>query len=449
MLGGLLFTPIDSGSSSAVAKQVGFDHQQKYQQIHGGSGTGNLSQVAQGWKDSIAKDFDEVEKLLDDAAKQAGVAWEGQAAEAHGQSLGPLTSYVRDSKAVSQSVGDLTARQVDDFAGVRDGMPEPKKVTATDNLAEKGGAWLLGTETDLQQQEREAKERAQQAKQVYDTYQTSTRYNTSSLPHYPEAPKLNYEAGNNGPGGGGGRSTVPSGTYADTGSDNGYSGGGTGGYGGYGSGGSGSGGSGSGSGSDGYYTQPDSEYYGPGGPDSGSGGHGDGSDGDDSSGSESAWANPPAGGGVGGVPPGMGGAGGAGGGGYGAGGYGGAGGGVVGGAVGGFGGGGAGSGYGSGYGARGGAGAGAGQSVGAGGRSGMGQAPGAARGGVLGGTGAAGGSAGGRGMMGGMGGARGAGGEEDEEHENKYMVETDEAWEDLGLPRTAPPVIGADLEPPQ
>ncbi|MEU6268985.1 hypothetical protein ABZ811_37870, partial [Saccharopolyspora shandongensis] len=61
----------------------------------------------------------------------------------------------------------------------------------------------------------------------------------------------------------------------------------------------------------------------------------------------------------------------------------------------------------------------------------------------------AGGAAGaaGRGGAGGMG-AGGAGrgqgkqGEEDQEHEDKYWVDTDEAWEDLGLPKVAPPVFG-------
>ncbi|GAA4889263.1 hypothetical protein GCM10023222_56240 [Saccharopolyspora cebuensis] len=45
--------------------------------------------------------------------------------------------------------------------------------------------------------------------------------------------------------------------------------------------------------------------------------------------------------------------------------------------------------------------------------------------------------------MGGAG-ARGRGqeGEDDLEHENKYMVDTDEAWDELGLPKVAPAVFG-------
>ncbi|MER7009874.1 hypothetical protein ABT324_00400 [Saccharopolyspora sp. NPDC000359] len=53
-----------------------------------------------------------------------------------------------------------------------------------------------------------------------------------------------------------------------------------------------------------------------------------------------------------------------------------------------------------------------------------------------------------RGGPGGPGGVAGAGGrgrgegEEDKDHENKYVVENSELFEDLGLPKTAPPVFG-------
>jgi hypothetical protein len=86
---------------------------------------------------------------------------------------------------------------------------------------------------------------------------------------------------------------------------------------------------------------------------------------------------------------------------------------------------------------------GAGQ-LGAGGRAGVG---GLGAGGAGGGSGAAGaaGARGGAGMAGGAAGAgRGQGGssEDDNEHESKYVLDSDEAWDDLGLPKVAPPVFG-------
>ncbi|TDD49188.1 PPE domain-containing protein [Saccharopolyspora elongata] len=83
--------------------------------------------------------------------------------------------------------------------------------------------------------------------------------------------------------------------------------------------------------------------------------------------------------------------------------------------------------------------------LGAGGRAGiggLGAAGGAGAGGA--GAGGAAGGRGGAGMAGGGAAGRGQGGksEEDDEHESKYVVDTDEAWDDLGLPKVAPPVFG-------
>ncbi|RKT85957.1 PPE-repeat protein [Saccharopolyspora antimicrobica] len=88
---------------------------------------------------------------------------------------------------------------------------------------------------------------------------------------------------------------------------------------------------------------------------------------------------------------------------------------------------------------------GAGNQLGSGGRAGVGGLGAAGSAGVGGGAGGAGaaGARGGAGMGAGAAG-RGQGGnsEEDNEHESKYVLDSDEAWEDLGLPKVAPPVFG-------
>ncbi len=464
LAGGYLLTrPVDGSSGQEIASEVGFNHVQKYQQIHGGAGTGMLTAAAGGWSSQVAKKFDEVNSLLAEANAKAGVAWQGQAAEAHGDSLKPMTTFVTDAKDVSTAVGSSTERQVENYTTVRNTMPEPKKVTATDSMLEKGGAWLFGTQTDLQQQEQEAMERAQEAQRLYGNYQASSSNETASLPYYPAAPKMTYSGDGYQ---GGGQVGVDGG--------GGYTGGNVSGGGGtYAGGGSGVSGNGSG---------VDWSTGGSGGASGGAGGgttRGGGSDDGSAAGSGSSWAAPPATGGPapvpgtgvgGGAGPGAGGGviggigvgGGRGGSGAGRGsGYGRGGGGAGRGGTG-AGRGGTGSGYGrggSGYGAgRGGVGSGygsgAGSGAGAGGRSGSGLGAGGRSGSGMPSTSSAyssttSGTTGARGGAMAGAGARGAQGEEDEEHENKYMVPTDEAWEDLGLPRTAPPVIGGDLEPPQ
>ncbi|WP_170210209.1 PPE domain-containing protein [Saccharopolyspora antimicrobica] len=396
-------------------QQVGFNHPQKYQQIHGGSGTSSLVSSVQGWKKGIAADFEEVGRLLDEANAKAGVAWSGQAAEEHGSSLKPMTQFVQDAKLVSESVGDSAEQQVQNYSQVKHSMPEPVKVDATDNLLEKGGAWLVGGETDLQKQEREATEKAQEAKQHYDNYNQSAQNVSQSLAPYPKAPEMALDQGSGSYGTNPTVGSMPNASGIPGGS--GYSGS-------TGGGGTGSTGGGFGSGSGGNEL-PGGGYT------------------STPNGSSSQWTSPTPGGtgvpnlpgpttpggpnpngpglGLGMMPPtGPGGGGGGTGTGRGMGGPGGAGGRGLGGLGGGSGSGG----------------------PGAGGRAGAG---GLGAGGAGGASGS--GAAGGRGGAGGMGaGAAGRGqgkeGEEDMEHENKYWVDTDEAWDDLGLPKVAPPVFG-------
>jgi hypothetical protein len=396
VVGGYLLTrDSDRGNTDEIMQQVGFNHPEKYKQIHGGRGTDMLVMNVQSWKSNIADDFDAVAALLDEANAKAGVAWTGQAAEEHGKKLTPMTDYIRDAKDVSTSVGDSAEQQVQNFGQVKNSMPEPVQVTATDNMLEQGGAWLVGGETDLQQQERQATDKAQEAKQYYDNYSESTSNVSQNLAYYPKAPEMAYDQGS------GTTGTNPTVGSMSTGS--GIPGGGS-------TPGGGSSGVGDYSGSGSSPSQSSSQWSSPAGtgpsglPSTGPGlNTGPGTTGPTGPGAFGVMAPNGPGGGAG-AGRGMGGAGGRG-----------------------LGAGGAG---------------GRGPGMGAGGRAGLG--------GLGSGAGGAGGAAGGagRGGAGGMGagGAAGRGqgkeGEEDLEHENKYWVDTDEAWDELGLPKVAPPVFG-------
>ncbi|MEV6234162.1 hypothetical protein AB0L88_40490 [Saccharopolyspora shandongensis] len=405
IVGGYLLTrDSDRGNTDEIMQKVGFNHPEKYKQIHGGQGTGQLVASVQGWKSGISSDFDEVSTLLDDANSKAGVAWSGQAAEEHGSSLKPMSQFILDAKEVSNSVGDSAEEQVQNFGRVKNSMPEPVKVDATDNLLEKGGAWLVGGETDLQKQERQATEKAQEAKQHYDNYNNSASNVSQNLAFYPKAPEMAYDQGSGNTGTNPTVGSIPNGSGIPGGGPGGGGGGGS--WGGSLGGGSGSGGTGgTGGPGDGGYTTPSqntSQWSSPPVPNG---------PGLPVNPSPNVSTGPNMGGGLGMMPPGGGSGSGAGG---------------------------AGGGRGLGAGGAGGRGAG----LGAGGRAGLGGLGGGSGAGAGGAAGAAG--RGGAGGMGAGGAGRGQGkqGEEDQEHEDKYWVDTDEAWDDLGLPKVAPPVFG-------
>ncbi|MFR9728624.1 PPE domain-containing protein [Saccharopolyspora sp. MS10] len=409
VIGTALVTPIDGGNVDEIMQEVGFDHPLKYKQIHEGAGPEQMSKASDDLKGAISTRFGNALELLETANRDANVAWEGKAAEQFGNSTKPMTSFLTNAQATSQSAGESIDRQVDGFLTVRNSMPEPKPVDATDSLLEKGGAWLVGGETDLQKQEREATEAARAAKQTYDTYDNTIRPEVQNPPRFDPPPTQNGDGGQ-GSFGRNGSINAPMGVGA--GGNPGSIGGGTGGIGGVGSG----------------------SGFGPGGsnvPDTPSG---SGSAWSPGSGSPMPSFNP-GGAGAGGAGAGAG-AGGAGLGmmpGVGAGGSAGGAGGRAGGAGGRAGLGGAG------------AGAGAANKPGAGGRAGVGT-PGSGAAGGAGAGGAKGAGVGGRGGMGAMGGAgagagrKGQAGDEDQEHES-WLEEQDDVWLN-DMPRTAPPVFG-------
>lgn len=406
VVGTAVFGTSDTGDAGEIAKNVGFDHPLKYKQITEGAGPDQMSTAAEDLKGAISEHFGKALELLETANRDANVAWQGQAAEQFGNSTKPMTSFLTNAQTTSQAAGESVDRQVEGFLTVRNSMPKPKPIDATDSLAEKGGAWLIGGETDLQQQEREATEAAQAAKQTYDTYDNTIRTETQNPPRFDPPPNQSGEQGQS--------------SFDRSGAINSPMGVGAGGSAGSGGSGGGIGGVGSGSG------------FGPGGsnvPDT-------------PSGSGSSWA--PGGGSTMPAPgPGAIGTGGAGAG-AGAGGAG------LGMMPGGMGAGGAGAGAGGragagglGAGGRAGAGAGAANQPGAGGRSGVGTpGAGAAGPGAAGAKGAGAGGRGGAGMGGGAGAGRGAQGGEDDEHEHpSWLEEQDDVWLN-DMPRTAPPVFG-------
>ncbi|WP_017973532.1 hypothetical protein [Actinopolyspora halophila] len=99
-------------------------------------------------------------------------------------------------------------------------------------------------------------------------------------------------------------------------------------------------------------------------------------------------------------------------------------------------------GYSGGFGPGSGTGAG-GNTLGAGGRAGVGSTPSSPSTGAAGGTTASSQSRGGGRAPMGAGAGNNQGGDEEEEHERKYVLDSDEIGDELGLPAVAPPVIGA------
>lgn len=403
--------------------QMAFEHKKIYEQWQTGPGVSSMSQAAGEWQQRVSTAFDDAHGELAKVLKDSQVAMQGAAGDRMRGSVTPLKQATEESIEVASQVGRAVELQAQGSADFKHKFPQPYEVPPS-NIAwyDYASPISYGVKSGVHaQHEQKHDEVEAEARRQYEEYTQASNDRTNSIQKFSPVPSFSgdvsaaetrgvnkVDARTGDPSSGGTYSGSGAGTYRT--SDD-LAGGST-----------GSAGSGGATGPGGS-TQPGGSSVSS----------------EPSAGSGSAWAPPPSsapaptpGAGTGAAP-------------------GGGSGGFVGGVAGGLGaGGGAGSGAGGragsgvrgGYGAGGGSGSGRG-AFGPGGRAGMGTVGGA---GTTGTTGATGGR--GAAPMG-AGAGRGRDGEEDAEHENKYVLETDEAWEDLGLPRTAPPVIGADLEPPQ
>ncbi|WP_345238659.1 PPE domain-containing protein [Saccharopolyspora hordei] len=400
---------------------MAFDHPKIYGEVESGPGVAAASRAAANWREQVSATFGEADADLDQVLKKFDVVMEGAAGEQAKTAVTPLAQDTRQSVEVAAQVGAVIEQQAQGSADFKHKFPPPHQVPP-DNIG-----WMdyvnpisYGTKTGVRAAHEEIHAKVDtQAREQYTAYTQDSNGRVNTVQHFAPPPRFDadvtpaattpvskvdqpstgYTSTSTMPSGQSQVSHASSTPSPSTPTPTGHS-----------------------------PVNPVSPT--PAAPAE----------------SGSAWATPPA---AGGAPlpgtavptpaP--------------------AGGGLVGGAVippsgsgtgtpapgtGGRTGTGVGTGTGRGVtpgpgaGVRGGPGAGV---LGGGGRSGTGVP------GTTGSATAAGGSAarGGPGGPGGVAGAAGRGrgeGEEDKDHENKYVEENSELFEDLGLPKTAPPVFG-------
>ena len=467
-----LFGGEDPGASQ-------FEHQKIYQEVESGPGVAAVSRAAGDWRDEISKSFTDADSALDRVLRESNTAMQGNAGSALQDSATPMTKATRESVDVAAKVGASVEQQATGSADFKHKFPQPHKVPPLElGVTDFVNPMQVALETGVHQaHQMKHDEVEQRAREEYDSYTKASNERVNSIPQFSPVPtfhgdvsaaetrppeKVGSDTGYTGQGltPGDTDSTRKGGVSplvnqpADLGKD--------------GPAGSGSAWWGDGppptkgiplpapapppgtpgpdklNGWSGYTYAPyrtdgdnrtgrngDNRQGGSGqnnrrggsGTDNRRGGSGERQGGTGSRTGTGGGGR--GGGGTGGLGAGRGGVGGGG----------------VAGRVGGVGGGGVAGG-----------GSVSGNQLGAGGRAGVGGLGGA--GGAAGGasSSAASGGAGARGgaMGGAMGGAGARGqGSEDQEHTNKYVEATDEAWADLDLPKVAPPVFGDTDGPPK
>lgn len=167
-----------------------FDHKTIYQQLHTGTGPGGLSTSVASWQSDIGGQFDETHSLITAGLKKASAVWEGVAADAMQADVAPMAQFVLDAKDVSHAVGQSTQDQASHFTDVKNKMPPPVDVTATDSWLSRGWSHLTGGQTDAEAQEQQALAASDHAAALYSDYRNNSTTATT-VTSYPTVPKSN------------------------------------------------------------------------------------------------------------------------------------------------------------------------------------------------------------------------------------------------------------------
>ncbi|MFI9388565.1 WXG100 family type VII secretion target [Kutzneria sp. NPDC052558] len=168
-----------------------FDHKTIYTQLHNGTGPSSLSTAVAGWQSKISSQFDDAHQLITSGLRTASATWEGSAADAMHGDVAPMAQFVLNAKDVSHTIGQSTQSQADHFADVKNKMPPPVEVTATDSWLSRGWSHLTGGQTDAEAQEQQALHASDAAAAVYADYNNNSTTATTTMSAYPAVPQSN------------------------------------------------------------------------------------------------------------------------------------------------------------------------------------------------------------------------------------------------------------------
>lgn len=181
-----LFQPRDM---TAGETQIAFEHASVYQQLNTGNGPETLSNAALELSQAIVEHLDAMDQSLNRALSNCQAAWKGDAANQATQTATPLTTSVWEARDITMEIGNRIAMQTEHFAAVRT-MPPPKEVQPLDlGIGGYTPGGFLVEQVDKEIQERQANAVEEAARQQYTTYQESTSSTTGNLSGYAPVPK--------------------------------------------------------------------------------------------------------------------------------------------------------------------------------------------------------------------------------------------------------------------
>jgi hypothetical protein len=199
-------------------------HETIYQHITGGLGYAGMMEMSRSWQ-SVATEMQDIRGAVEQAVRGIGAAQQGVAADAATHSTSALMPWLDESVTAANGVAARVSAQADSFSHTRDSMPPPRAVPEVSFFqdpatwtADHAIEWLPGIQTQNEAAHVAAQQDEQRARELMDGYQGASNDNLAVREHFAAAPTMVAEVAAPTPGGvgvggenGGGNSGGPGG----------------------------------------------------------------------------------------------------------------------------------------------------------------------------------------------------------------------------------------------
>jgi hypothetical protein len=154
-----------------------YSHQKLYDMVRTeATGAGAVSAADQAWARFAAMMNESVEDIQQ-ALAEAGVHWEGLAAESMQSSVAQLAQWAQDAGSAGSASGVSVQQVGEAFSYVANAMPEPVKATTVPGTF----PWIFGGQIDQDRQEREAQQAKLRAVELMEGYTRNVDSAVSSV----------------------------------------------------------------------------------------------------------------------------------------------------------------------------------------------------------------------------------------------------------------------------
>jgi hypothetical protein len=171
-------------------------HQQLYDKIHRNTNGSSADATNDAWN-SFRAVMANAKAEVESALRDAKVVWTGAAGESFGGGVAPLVQWAEGARAAGVDTHNAFQAQQSYYAGTRDRMPEPVKVSSTANDDVFGipakFTHLVGGQTDQDIEEQKANEAKREAVRVMGNYRSGAVEAVSSIGTFTEPPQVTLD----------------------------------------------------------------------------------------------------------------------------------------------------------------------------------------------------------------------------------------------------------------